>query len=87
MKNDGFDMTDKESVSSTGETTAPAHNTAIIKLQYPAPGEQIQCSRTKNVYTIADVIGEGNFGIVYGCHDIWGNELAVKVLKPLRRTY
>lgn len=53
-----------------------------VILTYPEPGETITCSFTKNTYTIEDKIGEGNFGIVYGCHDIWGNDLAVKVLKP-----
>jgi serine/threonine-protein kinase len=27
-------------------------------------------------------IGEGNFGIVFECADVWGNNLAAKVLKP-----
>lgn len=28
-------------------------------------------------------IGEGSFGVVYECKDVWGNELAAKVLKPV----
>jgi len=28
-------------------------------------------------------IGEGNFGVVFGCVDFWGNSLAAKVLKPI----
>ncbi|MBX7184410.1 MAG: protein kinase [Vicinamibacteria bacterium] len=27
-------------------------------------------------------IGEGHFGVVYSCVDVWGNDLAAKVLKP-----
>lgn len=53
-----------------------------ISLVYPRKGEKIRCNVTKNVYTIDDKIGEGNFGVVYGCYDVWGNNLAVKVLKP-----
>ena len=55
---------------------------SVISLTYPKPGESITCDKTHNTYSIGSVIGEGNFGIVYGCRDIWGNDLAVKVLKP-----
>ena len=37
---------------------------------------------TGNTYTIGQKIGEGNFGVVYRCKDVWENELAAKVLKP-----
>lgn len=53
----------------------------------PSPGEVITSLLTHNTYTIGQKIGEGNFGIVYSCTDIWGNELAVKVLKPLGLSY
>ena len=49
----------------------------------PAPDEIITSLLTGNTYSIGQIIGEGNFGIVYSCTDVWGNELAVKVLKPL----
>lgn len=48
----------------------------------PSLGETITSLYTGNTYTIGQQIGEGNFGIVYVCSDIWNNELAVKVLKP-----
>ena len=48
----------------------------------PAFGEQIQSLLTGSTYTIGQKIGEGNFGIVYECKDIWENDLAIKVLKP-----
>jgi hypothetical protein len=32
-------------------------------------------------------IGEGHFGVVFGCVDVWGNVLAAKIMKPLGRTY
>lgn len=48
----------------------------------PSLGETITSLYTGNTYTIGQQIGEGNFGIVYACSDIWNNELAVKVLKP-----
>lgn len=53
----------------------------------PAEGEIITSLRTGNTYTIGYKIGEGNFGIVYACTDVWDNELAVKVLKPVGKTY
>ena len=49
----------------------------------PAPDEIITSLLTGNTYSIGQRIGEGNFGIVYSCTDVWGNELAVKILKPL----
>lgn len=52
----------------------------------PAEGEQITSTNTGNTYTIGKIIGEGSFGVVYGCADTWENELAVKILKP-RGTY
>src|SRR3989304_6699504 len=48
----------------------------------PAQGEVITSSLTGNTYTMGDKIGEGFFGVVYSCVDIWGNDLAAKVLKP-----
>ena len=53
----------------------------------PKPGEIITSSITQNSYTIGDKIGEGNFGFVFDCKDVWENELAVKVFKPKGRTY
>ncbi len=49
----------------------------------PSQGEAITSLLTGNTYTIGQVIGEGTFGIVYSCQDVWNNELAVKVLKPI----
>lgn len=49
----------------------------------PSHGENITSLRTGNSFTIGERIGEGHFGIVYACKDVWGNELAAKVLKPL----
>jgi serine/threonine-protein kinase len=46
-------------------------------------GEVITSLSTRNTYTIGEKIGEGHFGIVYACKDVWQNELAAKVLKPL----
>src|SRR6185437_15903727 len=34
-------------------------------------------------YTMGAKIGEGNFGLVFGCRDVWENQLAAKVMKPL----
>jgi serine/threonine-protein kinase len=32
---------------------------------------------------MGEKIGEGHFGLVYSCVDVWSNSLAAKVLKPL----
>jgi serine/threonine protein kinase len=48
----------------------------------PAPGEMITSFLTGNTYTIGTQIGEGHFGVVFACTDVWQNELAAKVLKP-----
>lgn len=48
----------------------------------PIPGEVITSEVTGNTYTMGEKIGEGNFGIVYGCIDVWNNNLAAKVMKP-----
>jgi hypothetical protein len=32
---------------------------------------------------MGDKIGEGHFGVVYSCKDVWENDLAAKVLKPI----
>jgi len=48
----------------------------------PQPGEVITSLLTRNTYTIGTKIGEGNFGVVHSCTDVWENNLAVKILKP-----
>lgn len=49
----------------------------------PTPGEVITSLATGNKFTMGEKIGEGHFGVVYTCTDVWHNELAAKVLKPL----
>lgn len=49
----------------------------------PAHGEVITSVATGNSYTIGTPIGEGSFGVVYSCKDLWENDLAAKVLKPI----
>jgi serine/threonine-protein kinase len=56
---------------------------AIKKAVQPSPGEVITSLLTGNTYTIGEKIGEGHFGIVYNCTDVWQNDLAAKVLKPI----
>jgi serine/threonine-protein kinase len=48
----------------------------------PTVGEVITAERTGHTYRIGEQIGQGAFGIVYECVDDWGNELAVKILRP-----
>jgi eukaryotic-like serine/threonine-protein kinase len=49
----------------------------------PAPGEVVTSEATRNTYTMGEQIGEGYFGLVYACTDVWNNQLAAKVLKPV----
>jgi serine/threonine protein kinase len=49
----------------------------------PTAGEVITSSYSGIQYTMGEKIGEGSFGLVYGCVDIWNNKLAAKVMKPL----
>lgn len=49
----------------------------------PTPGEVITSEMTRNSYTMGEKIGEGHFGVVFRALDVWGNDLAVKVMKPL----
>lgn len=67
------------------ETPQPADpNTQPSKVAIqPTDGEVITSLATGNSYTIGATIGEGSFGIVYSCKDVWENDLAVKVLKPI----
>ncbi len=59
-------------------------NLPTIRGIQPVPGEAITSLATGgNTYTIGPRIDEGNFGVVYNCSDDWGNDLAVKVLKPV----
>jgi serine/threonine protein kinase len=53
------------------------------KFTPPVDGQRIISEMTGNTYTIGRVIGEGAFGTVYEATDVWLNELAVRVLKPL----
>ncbi|MBZ5703657.1 MAG: protein kinase, partial [Acidobacteriia bacterium] len=50
----------------------------------PTPGEVITSTLTNCSYIIGEKIGEGSFGVVYGCVDDWNNDLAAKILKPKR---
>ncbi len=55
---------------------------AVKRAVPPMAGELITSLATGNTYTMGAQIGEGNFGVVFGCVDVWGNDLAAKVLKP-----
>src|SRR5437899_13018912 len=61
------------------EPVRPSKKKAI----QPSSGEVITSLATNNTYTIGEKIGEGAFGIVYACTDVWNNDLAAKVLKPV----
>lgn len=64
----------------TAPPPEPAPKTFIV----PSPGEVITSLLTNNTYTMGQQIGEGSFGVVFDCADGWNNQLAVKVLKPLK---
>lgn len=72
-------MTDQNPEPVTPVQPASATKTVVP----PQPGEVITSLATGNTYTIGDQIGEGHFGVVFGCVDVWGNSLAAKVLKPI----
>jgi len=50
----------------------------------PTLGEMITSLATGMTYTMGEKIGEGSFGMVFACRDGWNNDLAAKVLKPVR---
>ncbi|MFZ2171724.1 MAG: protein kinase family protein [Methylococcaceae bacterium] len=70
-------MSDIQPITLSAPITGTKHATQ------PTIGEVITSLATGNSYTIGNKIGEGNFGIVYSCKDVWENDLAVKVLKPI----
>jgi len=49
----------------------------------PTPGEVITSLGTGNSYTMGERIGEGSYGVLFACRDVWQNDLAAKVLKPI----
>jgi serine/threonine-protein kinase len=64
---------------------APTEAPPLVKaVTMPQVGELITNVGTNNTYTIGESIGEGSFGVVYACSDGWGNDLAAKILKPIR---
>lgn len=66
--------------TSPGDDAKQTH--AAMPFELPAPGATISSPLTLNAYTIGEVIGEGHFGVVYDCTDVWRNELVAKVIKP-----
>jgi hypothetical protein len=73
----------------TGKTEVPAADALLpfpvslpMVFSPPKPGQIITSLMTGNTYTMAEPIGEGFFGHVFGCTDSWDNQLAAKVLKP-----
>ncbi len=49
-----------------------------------APAHHITSETTGNEYVIGDYLGEGSFGVVHHCTDIWENDLVIKFLRPLK---
>jgi serine/threonine protein kinase len=66
---------------SDAATPAPSVTVPAALVIPPNPGETITSELTGNTYTMGERIGEGFFGLVYSCVDIWTNQLAVKVMK------
>ncbi len=63
--------------------TVPAPISPAKVVVPPAPGEVITSLATGNTYTMGHQIGEGYFGVVFSCVDVWDNDMAAKVLKPI----
>lgn len=62
-------------------TASPAPTPPAAQVIPPNPGQTITSEMTGNTYTMGEKIGEGFFGLVFSCVDVWDNHLAVKVLK------
>src|SRR3954463_15391778 len=60
---------------------SPAETPPAALVVPPNPGEAITSELTGNTYTMGQKVGEGYFGLVFSCVDIWNNNLAVKILK------
>jgi serine/threonine protein kinase len=58
-----------------------------VTMKWPAPGDFVTSPATGTVYRIGQRRGDGFFGIVFDATDCWGNELAIKVLRPERGTF
>jgi serine/threonine protein kinase len=69
-----------QNISEPELVPSPAGPPAALVIP-PNPGETITSELTGNTYTMGEKIGEGFFGLVYSCVDVWNNHLAVKVLK------
>jgi len=67
--------------SVTSPTSSPPAAPPAALVIPPNPGETITSELTRNRYTMGEKLGEGFFGLVFGCVDVWNNQLAVKVLK------
>lgn len=63
------------------ELEQSAVGTSIVP---PTPGEVFTGLATGTSYVMGNIIGEGFFGVVYACSDGWDNDLAAKILKPIR---
>lgn len=61
------------------QLTPPAESERSVIL--PTSGEVITSFATGISYVMGDRMGEGYFGVVFGCSDGWNNDLAAKVLK------
>ncbi len=66
---------------SEAATPSPSVTPPAALVIPPNPGETVTSELTNNTYTMGEKIGEGFFGLVYSCDDVWNNQLAVKVLK------
>jgi serine/threonine protein kinase len=51
-------------------------------LTLPVAGTAITSQVTGNTYLFEHKLGEGNFGVVFACTDVWDNQLVAKILKP-----
>jgi eukaryotic-like serine/threonine-protein kinase len=65
------------------QNSAPGSQRPADWVTPPTVGEVITSEATRNSYTMGEKIGEGHFGLVYACVDVWKNSLAAKVMKPL----
>jgi len=70
-----------EPLDVAGDAPNISENQATNWGTQPSSGEIITSEATGISYTMGEKIGEGHFGLVYSCVDVWNNSLAAKVLK------
>ena len=65
----------------------PLLGTPPIPKRFTPPSEGEEITTHGRSYRLGKALGNGHFGAVFECTDVWGNELVAKVLLPQKRSY